>query len=127
MVYRSNMFNVPIYLSECVSKRSTGRSEVIPNQALHIREILERSARGQFLTQVQMNALQYGQDEPEDGNDLFDPDDDRLDMHDKLSYLEQRILEAKNAQKRHLEAQEAANKDKTEHSVVEDDKPADLA
>lgn len=121
------MFNVPIYLSECVSKRSTGRSEVIPNQALHIREILERSARGQFLTQVQMNALQYGQDEPEDGNDLFETDDDRLDMQDKLSYLELRLKEAKEAQKRHLEAKSQQNEDKTKQSVVEDEKPGDLA
>lgn len=126
MASRSNMFNVPIYLSECVYKRSTGRSEVIPNQALHIREILERSARGQFLTQVQMNALQYGQDEPEDGNDFFEPDDDRLDIQDKLSYLELRLKEAKEAQKRHKEAK-SQNEDKTEQSVVEDENPGDLA
>ena len=127
MVFRFNMFNVPIYLSECVSKRSSGRSEVIPNQALHIREILERSARGQFLTQVQMNALQYGEDEPEDGNDLFDTDDDRLDMQDKLSYLEQRLQEAKNAQKRHLEEKSKQIEDETKQSVVEDEKSADIA
>ncbi len=91
------MFNVPIYESENTLEIVKGRSEVIPNQALSIREIIQRSNRGQLLAEVQGNILQYGEDEDPDGEDIFEYDDDKFDQRDKLSYLEQRLQEAKVA------------------------------
>lgn len=87
------MFNVNIYASECITKRCSGRSQVIPNQALHVREILLRSARGQMLSEVQQNELQYGDDESEDGQDLFSADMDKMERRDVVDYLEMRIRE----------------------------------
>lgn len=91
------MFNVPIYDSENVTEKVSGRSEVIPNQALSLRQIIERSARGMQMREMLANQLQYGEDENEDGEDLFDLTDDKFEVRDKLSYLEQRLESAKAA------------------------------
>lgn len=91
------MFNVSIYKSENVTEKVSGRSEVIPNQALSLRQIIERSARGMQMREMLANQLQYGEDENEDGEDLFDLTDDKFDVRDKLSYLEQRLEAAKAA------------------------------
>lgn len=108
------MFNVPIYECTQVGEVNQGRSEVIPNQALHIREILQRSARGQYLPEVQANTLEYGPDEDEDGQDLFLPTDDKFEIYDKLSYYEARILEMKKAQKQAQEAKKAKEPERSE-------------
>ncbi len=109
------MFNVNIYGSDSVFENPKGRSEVIPNQAMSIREIVARSSRGQVLSEVQGNELQYGEDEDEDGNDIVEYDDDKFEVRDKLSYLEERINSAKAAQealKKQKEAEEEANASK---------------
>lgn len=111
------MFNVPIYECTQVGEVNQGRSEVIPNQALHIREILQRSARGQNLPEVQANNLDYGPDEDEDASDLFEPTDDKFEIQDKLSYYEARVLEMKKAQKKALEAKKA---EETKQSTVDE-------
>lgn len=108
------MFNVSIYECIQVGEVNQGRSEVIPNQALHIREILQRSARGQNLYEVQANNLEYGPDEDEDSQDLFEPSDDKFEIHDKLSYYEARVLEMKKAQKQALEAKKAKEPERSE-------------
>lgn len=76
-----------------------GKSETIPNQALNIREIMMRSLRGALLPEVQNNNLEYGEDE--DFEDGFDPEVDLTDIdenNERLSYLEQRVKQQKDAQ-----------------------------
>lgn len=116
------MFNVPIYESENTLEIVKGRSEVIPNQALSIREIIQRSNRGQLLAEVQGNVLQYGEDEDPNGEDIFEYDDDKLDQRDKLSYLEQRLLEAKvaNAAYKKQKEEEAKHQQADESDTSKD-------
>lgn len=109
------MFNVLIYHSENVTEKVSGRSEVIPNQALSLRQIIERSARGMQMREMMLNHLQYGEDESEDGEDLFDPYDDKFDVRDKLSYLEQRLESAKAAKAAY--EKEKANKANEAQSI----------
>lgn len=117
------MFNVSIYESENIFKDPKGRSEVIPNQALHLREIIKRSMSGQILAEVQGNQLEYGEDESEEGIDLFEPDDDRFEIQDKLSYFEARLEEMKKAQKAQKEAKSKEQKDEAKDVQAEDDLP----
>lgn len=112
------MFDVNIYESKDPFEHPKGRSEVIPNQALSLREIIERSSRGQMLREVQGNELQYGEDEDEDGIDMFAPDDDKFDVRDKLSYFEARLQRAKAEQA--ARQQELSSK----KTKVEEAKPA---
>lgn len=108
------MFNVPIYISENVTEKVSGRSEVIPNQALSLRQIIERSARGMQMRELMLNQLQFGEDENEDGEDLFDLTDDKFEIRDKLSYLEQRLQSAKAAEAAYEKEQvEKANEAKS--------------
>lgn len=118
------MFNVIIYASDKTCEDPKGRSEMIPNQAKNLREILARSARGQILPEVLANSLQYGDDEDPEGNDLFDPEDDKFDVRDKLSYFEIRLQQAKDAQKAAKEAKLAQSKDEAKDNADED---ADVA
>lgn len=118
------MFNVPIYESVNTLEHVKGRSEVIPNQALSIREIIQRSNRGQILAEVQGNNLQYGDDQDPDGEDFFEYDDDKLDQRDKLSYLEQRLKEAKEADAAYKKQKEEEAKRK---QADESDSSKDLA
>lgn len=118
------MFNVPIYESENTLEIVKGRSEVIPNQALSIREIIQRSNRGQLLAEVQGNQLQYGDDEDPDGEDFFEYDDDKFDQRDKLSYLEQRLQEAKAADEEYKKKKEEEAKI---NQADESDSSKDLA
>lgn len=109
------MFDIKIYESKDVCEHPKGRSEVIPNQALSLREIIQRSSRGQVLREVQGNELQYGEDEDEDGIDMFAPDDDKFDVRDKLTYFEQRLEKAKAdkvAYEKELEAKRVAEQAK---------------
>ena len=121
------MYNVPIYESESVFENPKGRSEVIPNQALSIRDIVTRSSRGQFLAEVQGNTLQYGDDENEDERDFFEPDEDRFDQIDKLSYYEERLNAAKASRKAYEEQkkadEEASVSKATEESSYEPKEP----
>lgn len=121
------MFNVPIYQCTQVGEVNAHRSEVIPNQAINLREIIQRSARGQFLAEVQANALQYGEDENEDSHDLFEIDDTRQEVHDKLGYYEARVLEMKKAQEAANEAKLAENGKETKPSEGDEPKPAENA
>lgn len=114
------MFNVNIYASNKTCEDPKGRSEMIPNQAKNLREILARSARGQILPEVQANALQYGDDEDPEGNDLFDPEDDKFDVRDKVSYYEIRLQQAKDAQKAAKEAKLVQLKDEANDNANED-------
>lgn len=109
------MFNVSIYQCSTRGEVPHGRSELIPNQALSIRQIIERSSRGQILAEVQGNALQYGDDEDEDGNDFFEYDDDKFEVRDKVSYFEARLAHAK-AEK---EAYEKRKKEEAEKARSE--------
>lgn len=120
------MFNVSIYACSTRGEVPQGRSELIPNQALSIRQIIERSSRGQILAEVQGNQLQYGDDEDEEGVDLFDPDDDKFDVRDKLSYYEQRLASAK-AEKEAYEKQKNEEAKKAEAKPEADDAADDLA
>ena len=120
------MFNVPIYGCSIRGEVPHGRSELIPNQALSIRQIIERSSRGQILAEVQRNQLQYGEDEDEDGVDLFDPEDDKFDVRDKLSYYEQRLASAK-AEKEAYEKQKKEDAEKAKATLEADDAADDLA
>lgn len=43
-----------------------GKSMTVPNQALSIRDIMERSLRGAMLSEVAHNRLEYGDDEDYD-------------------------------------------------------------
>lgn len=76
-----------------------GISETVPNQALKIRDIMERSLRGQILPEVQQNQLQYGQDLPHELAEL-DEFEDRTDVEEYANYLEKRIEEQKQALER---------------------------
>lgn len=121
------MFNVPIYQCTQVGEVNQGRSELIPNQALHIREILQRSARGQNLPEVQANNLEYGKDENEDNHDLFDPSDDKLEVLDKLSYYEARVLEMKKARDAAKKAKLEEKGKETKDEVVDEPKTSENA
>lgn len=121
------MFNVPIYQCTQVGEVNQGRSELIPNQALHIREILQRSARGQNLAEVQANNLEYGPDEDEDNQDLFLPSDDKLEVLDKLSYYEARLLEMKKAKEAAIKAKLEDKGKETKVNVVDEPKPVENA
>ena len=85
------------YLKHC-----KGRSEVIPNQALSLRDIMNRSLRGQYLAEVAANQLQYGDDAPED--DGMPDFEDKFDVLDHASYLEQRVNEFKAAKEAEIAA-----------------------
>ena len=89
---------------QCVQE-CKGESMTVPNQALKIRDIMERSLRGQILPEVQMNSLQYGNDMSHDMAEL-DELGDRTDIEEYANYLESRIKEQKEAQKR-AKAEEA--------------------
>lgn len=121
------MFNVPIYQCTQAGEVNTHRSEVIPNQALNLREIIQRSARGQFLAEVQANALEYGEDENEDNHDLFEPDDTRQEVHDKLGYYQARVLEMKKAQEAAKQAKLEEIGKEPEPSKGDEPKPAENA
>lgn len=97
-------------LQECI-----GESMTVPNQALKIRDIMERSLRGQILPEVQMNSLQFGDDMPHDMADI-DEFDDRTDIEEYVNYLEKRIKEQK-------EAQERAKDEKAKQSEAAEEKP----
>lgn len=80
-----------------------GRSETIPNQALSIQQLFERSLTMQ----------------PEYVEDLYPEEDedspileleDRLDAMDKLTYYQERVEAAKLAQKRQKQAEEEQKK-----------------
>lgn len=114
------MFNVSIYASNKTCEDSKGRSEMIPNQAKNLREILARSARGQILPEVQANSLQYGDDEDPEGHDFLDPEDDKFDVRDKLSYYELRLQQAKDAQEAAKEAKIVQHKDEAKDNANED-------
>lgn len=90
-----------------------GESETVPNQALHIREIMERSARGQILPEVQYNELQYGDDLPEELADLDDMDD-FSDIEEKISYYENRVKEMKDAKEAAKKKEEAEKAKRSE-------------
>lgn len=121
------MFNVPIYQCTQVGEVNTHRSEVIPNQAINLREIIQRSARGQFLAEVQANALEYGEDENEDNFDLFAIDDTRQEVHDKLGYYEARLIEMKKAQEAEKQAKLKEKGKETKENVVDEPKPSENA
>lgn len=75
-----------------------GKSECVPNQALNIRDIMMRSLRGSILPEVQMNNLEYGQDE--DFEDAFGQEVDLTDIEEtqeKLSYFQQRVKQVEQA------------------------------
>lgn len=75
-----------------------GKSEVVPNQALNIRDIMLRSLRGAILPEVQNNQLEFGDDETHD--DAFNPEIDLTDIEEtaeKVSYLNQRIKQLQDA------------------------------
>lgn len=94
-------------------KHCVGRSEVVPNQALSLREIMNRSLKGQRLMEVTMNQLQYGEDDREDPE--LPEFEDKFDVLDHANYLEQRVAEYKAA----IEAEKAlkqANAPKPEQS-----------
>lgn len=116
----SVMYNIPIYESENVLEFPSGRSETIPNQTKSVREILARSARGQILSEVQANNLQYGEDEDPEGMDFIRPEDDKFDVRDKLSYYERRLQQAKDAQKAAKEAKKAPIKEESSTNVGDD-------
>lgn len=82
----------------CVQE-CAGESMTVPNQALKIRDIMERSLRGQILPEVQMNNLQYGPDMPHELSDI-DELEDRTDVEEYANYLEKRITQQKEAQER---------------------------
>lgn len=98
---------------KCVQE-CTGESMTVPNQALKIRDIMERSLRGQILPEVQMNSLQFGDDMPHEMA-VLDEFDDRTDVEEYANYLEKRIKEQKEAQKR-------AESEKAKQSVADEEK-----
>lgn len=104
------------YLKHC-----KGRSEVIPNQALSLRDIMIRSLRGQYLAEVAANQLQFGEDESE--SDDLPEFEDKFDMLDHASYLEQRVNEFKAAK----EAEKAAKAQQAEQSVAQQAKAPETA
>lgn len=111
MVYiHPDTFQPDSCLQEC-----KGESMTVPNQALKIRDIMERSLRGQILPEVQMNSLQYGDDMSHEMADI-DEFEDRTDVEEYANYLEKRIKEQK-------EAQERAKAEKAEQSEADEAKP----
>lgn len=119
-----------IYESKHIQEKPRGRSEVIPNQALSLRQIIEKSSRGMMLSEVRANQLQYGDDEDEDGRDLFTQEDDIFDVHDRLSYYEQRLQQEKEVRKASIEAQKQSKNASEEAKGTEapkDAKEAEIA
>lgn len=90
-----------------------GISQTVPSQALQIRDIMERSLRGQILPEIQGNQLQYGEDLPHELADV-DELEDRTDVEEYVGYLENRV----KAQK---EAQERAKSEKAKQSEADKD------
>lgn len=101
----------------------TEESMTVPNQALKIRDIMERSLRGQILPEVQMNSLQFGDDMPHDMADL-DEFDDRTDVEEYANYIEKRIKEQKEAQER-AKAEKAKQSEADEAKAENDEAKAE--
>lgn len=97
-----------------------GKSETVPDQALKIRDIMERSLRGQILPELQQNQLQYGDDQDHEMSD-FDNLGDLSDIEESVSYLEGRIKEQKEALERQKEAQEREKSEKAKQSEADKD------
>lgn len=90
-----------------------GRSETIPNQALHISELMNRSARLQHIPYLPDS------EDDEDNIDIDFNDDveDRFDVIDRLSYLEAR-------QKEHQRLMDEAAKEKSKATEEESESDA---
>ena len=73
-----------------------GISQTVPSQALQVRDIMERSLRGQILPEIQMNQLQYGENLPHDVAEV-DELEDRTDVEEYVGYLESRVKAQKEA------------------------------
>lgn len=105
-------------------KHVKGRSELIPNQVRSIREILNRSIRGQWMFETQANQLQFGEDSPEE--DGLPGMEDKFDVLDHASYLEERVAQY-NAAKAKFEADKAQKAAQAKQSEAQQADVADSA
>lgn len=112
MIQVTDYVHPDTFVPDILVEDPVGDSMTVPNQALKIRDIMERSLRGQLLPEVQGNVLQYGDDMPEDLAEL-DEMEDRVDVEEYANYLESRVIEQKEALKR-------AKEEETKQSVVDD-------
>lgn len=99
MLKDSDYMHPGTFVPDSCVQEPKGISQTVPSQSLHVRDIMERSLRGQILPEIQMNQLQYGKDLPHDLA-VVDELEDRTDVEEYIGYLENRVKAQKEALER---------------------------
>lgn len=114
---KMNWIHPDTFVPDSCCQEPKGDSMTVPNQALKIRDIMERSLRGQILPELQQNVLQYGEDLPMDLSDL-DEFEDLTDVEEYTNYLGKRINQQKEAIER-AKAEKAKQSEADEEEAPE--------